>query len=152
MPVRLSTRSFRPARAALALAACWGLMGTASWADTPAPAETAAPQPASQEENAAAAPQAAQPEPAGPAPVSAAEAAAAELASAQAIKAAIKQSFDKRFPGLSVGEAVPTPFKGLYEVPVQGELFYVDATGRYVLQGSLIDLETRTDLTAERMA
>ena len=170
MPVRLSLPHFRPARhtiskSALALAACWGLMGTASWADTPAsqpaaqaesatPAAGASGASAADSGNAAVADAAvsgAAEQPAG-AVAPAVDTAAAERASLEAIKANIKQSFDKRFPGLAVGEAVETPFTGVYEIPVQGELFYVDATGRYVLQGSLIDLETRTDLTAERMA
>lgn len=196
MPVRSSIRHSRPARqtlpkAALALAACLGLIGTAAWADTspaapaqqqgqaegaeptvretPAVRETEIQEPAVREtegrDAAAQAPagqdEAAAPDAAGqPAAqgenavteMSAADAAAAREAALKAISTTIKQSFGKRFPGLAIGEVAETPFSGVYEIPVQGELFYVDATGRYVLQGSLIDLETRTDLTAERMA
>jgi len=45
-----------------------------------------------------------------------------------------------------------TPVAGLFEVRVGNELLYVDATGRYaLLQGHLIDLATRADLTQARL-
>lgn len=132
MPVRVFNSTLRMAGAALALLACTGLAGTAAWAED-APAQA----PAVQADRADAASQA---QPGGP---------EAALAAAQA---AIKESFGKRFPDMTVVEVTPTPFQGVYEIPLQGELYYVDATGRYMLRGTLIDLETRTDLTAERMA
>lgn len=45
-----------------------------------------------------------------------------------------------------------TPVQGLFEVRVDKELLYVDATGRYaLLQGHLIDLASRNDLTQARL-
>ncbi len=152
MPFRSSIRHFRPAQAALALAACWGLMAPAAWADTPAPAEAAAQAPAEQPAEAASPAVASQPEEAVVSAPTAAELAAAEKAKVEQAKATIKQSFAQRFPGVTLGEVEQTPLAGVYEIPVQGELYYVDGSGRYMLQGSLIDLETRTDLTAERVA
>jgi len=67
------------------------------------------------------------------------------------IKAALKQRFTTRFPDYSIGSISATPLAGIYEISVQGELLYADASGRYLFQGALIDLDTRTDLTAQRM-
>jgi len=64
---------------------------------------------------------------------------------------ALKQAFTARFPEYIIGNVRPTPLPGIYEVPVQGELLYSDASGRYIFQGALIDLDTRSDLTAQRM-
>jgi thiol:disulfide interchange protein DsbC len=45
-----------------------------------------------------------------------------------------------------------TPVQGLFEVRVDKELLYVDASGRYaLLQGHLIDLQNRNDLTQARL-
>ena len=154
MSVRFSKHHRRPAKqavskTAMALATCWGLMmGSVVWADTTAqPAEAA-----QAEGTAAAASSAEETATAQDAVTPAVDPQAAARAAHEAAKAEIQKSFGKRFPGLAVGDPTETPIPGMYEVPVQGELFYVDASGRYVLQGSLIDLETRTDLTAERMA
>jgi len=67
------------------------------------------------------------------------------------IKATLKQRFATRFPDYTIGQINTTPLPGIYEVSVQGELLYADASGRYLFQGALIDLDTRTDLTAQRM-
>lgn len=41
-------------------------------------------------------------------------------------------------------------FLDLYEVRVDGELFYADANGRYAILGNVVDLRTRRNLTQER--
>lgn len=64
----------------------------------------------------------------------------------------VRQSFDERFPGLGVSEVSPTPFPGLFEIRIGTDLLYVDGEVNYVLQGSLIDAESRRDLTAQRIA
>jgi len=78
--------------------------------------------------------------------------ATADATADASIRAALKQRFAARFPGYAIGEVQSTPLAGVYEIALQGELLYSDASGRYVLQGALIDLDTRTDLTAQRMA
>lgn len=40
-----------------------------------------------------------------------------------------------------------TPIKGLYEVQADGQVFYLDESGRYAIQGDLLDLKTRNNLT-----
>lgn len=63
----------------------------------------------------------------------------------------VRQAFNQRFPGLNIDAVKPTPFPGLYEVQIGMDLVYVDADVHYILQGSLIDAQTRRDLTAERL-
>lgn len=42
------------------------------------------------------------------------------------------------------------PITGLWEVVVDGQIFYAEDTGRYVLTGNLIDTKTGKNLTTER--
>jgi thiol:disulfide interchange protein DsbC len=64
---------------------------------------------------------------------------------------AITTNFESRFPGIHVDLVRGTPMPGLYEIQVGMDLLYSDADANYVLQGSLIDARSRTDLTAERL-
>jgi thiol:disulfide interchange protein DsbC len=43
-----------------------------------------------------------------------------------------------------------SPIAGLWEVVVDGQIFYVDDKGGYLLSGNLVDLKTGKNLTAER--
>ncbi len=40
-----------------------------------------------------------------------------------------------------------TPIDGIYEVRIRGEILYMSANGRYLMQGRMLDLETQVDLT-----
>lgn len=64
---------------------------------------------------------------------------------------AITQKFESRFPGIRVDLVRLTPMPGLYEIQVGLDLLYTDVDANYVLQGSLIDAQSRKDLTAERL-
>jgi len=46
-------------------------------------------------------------------------------------------------------EASPIP--GLYEMVSGGTILYVDATGKYLLEGDLIDLQNRVSLTEQKL-
>lgn len=63
----------------------------------------------------------------------------------------VKAAFEKRFEGVEIEKVRTTPVPGLYEVQIGMDLVYVDADVNYVMQGSLIDARTRTDLTAMRI-
>jgi len=65
------------------------------------------------------------------------------------IKASIQKMLGGRAEVKSVTKA---PMPGLYEVNVGGQIVYADATGRYILNGELIDTKTNTNLTEERLA
>ncbi|MFW7343250.1 DsbC family protein [Pollutimonas sp. H1-120] len=64
---------------------------------------------------------------------------------------AVRKSFEERFPGIDIVAVKHTRFPGLYEVQVGMDLLYTDANVDYLMQGSLIDAKSRTDLTAERL-
>ena len=72
---------------------------------------------------------------------------------ALAQEAAIRKNLAERLPNLpKIDEVSKTPMPGLYEVRVnQSELFYTDEKGDFLIQGSLIDTQARTDLTEQRL-
>ncbi len=60
---------------------------------------------------------------------------------------ALRQVLGKIIPGEAPDSVRPTPIEGLYEVVYGSDLFYISADGRYVLQGDLVDLQTRSNLS-----
>lgn len=65
------------------------------------------------------------------------------------IRAALKPSMPE---GAKIEEIRPSPVPGIFEVRINAdEIYYVDATGRYLFQGSLLDTQARTNLTRERV-
>jgi thiol:disulfide interchange protein DsbC len=67
--------------------------------------------------------------------------------------ASLQEAIVKTTGGIVTPDEIrATPVQGLYEVRVGKELLYVDTSGRYVLlQGHLIDLQSRNDLTQTRL-
>ena len=63
---------------------------------------------------------------------------------------AITKSLGGVFPGVTPTEISPSPMAGVSEVLIGPRLFYVTNDGKYLLQGSLIELATRTDISEER--
>lgn len=63
---------------------------------------------------------------------------------------AVNARFQEKFPGVPVQSVTRTPY-GLYEVLVAGEIVYTNEDVSYVLQGTLIDTATRTNVTSARM-
>lgn len=68
-------------------------------------------------------------------------------------EAAIRKNLAERLPNLpKIDEVSKTPITGIYELRVNGsEIFYTDAEGNYLIQGSLIDTKARRNLTEERV-
>ncbi len=73
--------------------------------------------------------------------------------SAWAQEAAIRKNLSERLPTLpKIEEVSKTPMNGLFEVRVNGnDLFYTDADGSFLIQGSLIDTKAKKNLTDERI-
>jgi thiol:disulfide interchange protein DsbC len=46
----------------------------------------------------------------------------------------------------------PAPVNGLYEVLVGNDVFYTDSTGKYLIQGEIIELATGKNITEQRQA
>lgn len=72
--------------------------------------------------------------------VSAADAAASS-------EEAIRSSLAKIVPDLVPDNIAPSAVPGLYEVVYGANVFYVSGDGRYLLQGTLVDLVDQKDLT-----
>ena len=67
-------------------------------------------------------------------------------------EAAIRENLEQRIPNLpKIDEVRETPMSGLYEVRSGTDVFYTDAKGDFMLHGSLVDTQSRRDLTAERI-
>ena len=68
-------------------------------------------------------------------------------------EAPIRKNLAERLPQLqAIDEISKSPMAGLYEVRVNGsEIYYTDAEGNFLLQGSLIDTKQRRNLTEERV-
>jgi thiol:disulfide interchange protein DsbC len=64
----------------------------------------------------------------------------------------IRNSLSILLPGLLPDEIRPTPVDDLYEVTFGARIAYITADGRYLIQGKMIDLETRTEITEKRMS
>jgi thiol:disulfide interchange protein DsbC len=67
-------------------------------------------------------------------------------------EATIRKNLAQRLPNLpKIDEVRPTPMPGLFEVRINhSELFYTDAQGNFLIDGTLIDTRNRTNLTEER--
>ena len=52
--------------------------------------------------------------------------------------------------GAKPDSITPTAIPGLYEVVLGGQVLYLSADGRFVVQGDLVDLSSRANLTEER--
>lgn len=68
-------------------------------------------------------------------------------------EAAIRKSMAEHLPDLKpIDEVRKSEIPGLYELRINGsEIFYTDAQANYLIQGSLIDVRQRRNLTEERV-
>src|SRR6185369_18052904 len=62
-----------------------------------------------------------------------------------------QKTLSERLPKSKIVDVRPAPLPGLYEVFTGGSMFYSDAKGDYVFEGSLIDTRTQKDLTEARV-
>ena len=67
-------------------------------------------------------------------------------------EAVIRKNLPERLPGLpKIDEVSKTPIPGLFEVRIGTDVLYTDAEGDHIVQGEIIDVRTRTNLTQERV-
>ncbi|MGB5198607.1 MAG: DsbC family protein [Sedimenticolaceae bacterium] len=76
----------------------------------------------------------------------------AQAAVDQAIADKITASLKVLLPDLQVDDIRTTPIQNLYEVSFGMRVVYVTGDGRFLVQGNVIDLETRTEITAGRQS
>jgi thiol:disulfide interchange protein DsbC len=72
---------------------------------------------------------------------------------ATAQEATIRKNIAERLPQLKqIDEISATPVPGLYEIRANGaDIFYTDTEGNFLIEGNLIDIRQRRNLTEERV-
>lgn len=73
-------------------------------------------------------------------------------APAAAVEAQLRKVLAERIPSLpKIDEVSKTPIPGLYEVRIGTDLYYADEKGDHIVQGSIIDTRTRSNITEARI-
>jgi thiol:disulfide interchange protein DsbC len=71
---------------------------------------------------------------------------------AMAQEATIRKNLSERLPNLpKIDEVSKTPMNGLFEIRMGNDVMYSDADGNFLIQGALIDVKQKRNLTEERM-
>ncbi len=71
---------------------------------------------------------------------------------AMADEASLKKAVEAAYPKFKVESVSKTPYPGLYEVFMAGQIIYTDEKMSFLIaEGRLVDPKSRKDLTAERM-
>jgi thiol:disulfide interchange protein DsbC len=73
---------------------------------------------------------------------------------AAAQEATIRKNIAERLPQIkTLNEVTASPIPGLYELRInESEIFYTDAEANFLIEGNLIDLKLRRNLTEDRIA
>ena len=64
----------------------------------------------------------------------------------------LRQAIADVFPDVDVTRIKPSPIPGLYEIMLGTDMVYLSDDGRYLLQGDLIDLSERVNLSEQERA
>ncbi|MFI3136208.1 MAG: DsbC family protein [Methylococcaceae bacterium] len=70
---------------------------------------------------------------------------------AQADEAAIKKALAISMPGSKLDSVKASEVKGLYEVAIGSSIFYVSEDAKYLIQGRLVDIAAKKDLTEQKL-
>lgn len=76
---------------------------------------------------------------------------AVAAASEEESMAAMRQAIGEQLPDIQITSLAKTPIEGIYELISSGQIYYVSEGARFVFDGELIDLESRVNLTTERL-
>jgi thiol:disulfide interchange protein DsbC len=66
-------------------------------------------------------------------------------------EAEIRKALQAQFASANIESITKTAYAGLYEVVADGQVFYADADGRYLVLGNVIELKSQRNLTSERI-
>jgi thiol:disulfide interchange protein DsbC len=83
-------------------------------------------------------------------PAPSAPAAAATLTPAQS-EAAVRATLAGALPGAEIKRLRPAPLSGFTEAVVAGRVFYVSNDGRYIVDGAVIDMRERRNISESAM-
>ena len=72
------------------------------------------------------------------------------VTSAQSLEQ-LESEIKKRLPDIDISSIAETPIDGVYEMISGGQIYYIGASGKHIIDGDLIDLDTRANLTADRL-
>jgi thiol:disulfide interchange protein DsbC len=70
---------------------------------------------------------------------------------ANADEEAIRKALSQAMPNSKVDAVKPSVIKGLYEAAIGANIYYVSEDGKYLIQGRLVDIAARKDLTEEKL-
>jgi thiol:disulfide interchange protein DsbC len=73
------------------------------------------------------------------------------ISGAQADEAAVRKMLSSGMPGSKIDSIKPSEIKNVYEVISGSTIFYVSEDGKYLLQGRMIDVAARKDLTEQKL-
>lgn len=62
----------------------------------------------------------------------------------------IREALKSLNPEIRIDSVRPSPMSGVYEVTVPGQVVYVTGDGKYLMQGMLLDIPNKVDLTEKR--
>ena len=65
--------------------------------------------------------------------------------------AALRKTFEQKFPGATIGVITRSPYFGLFEVQLDNQLVYTDAKAKYIMVGAVYDADSKTNLSELRM-
>lgn len=73
---------------------------------------------------------------------------------AQASEAKVRQAVQGKFPSMTIESVTRTPYLGLFEIVLDGEIVYTDEKAEYLLSGNVFDIRGTPprNLTQETMA
>ena len=72
---------------------------------------------------------------------------------AHADEASLRKAIESAYPKMSVESVVKTPYAGLYEVYMNGQIVYTDEKVSFLIaEGHLVDSKSKKDVTTERLA
>jgi thiol:disulfide interchange protein DsbC len=67
------------------------------------------------------------------------------------VEANIKKAIEPRLGGAKIESVKETPYAGLYELRVAGDILYTDKKGEYLIVGHVYDAKSSQDLTRARI-
>ncbi len=67
------------------------------------------------------------------------------------VETTIKKALEPRLGGAKIESVKQTPYAGLYEVRVAGDILYTDKKGEYLIIGQVYDTKTSQNLTRARV-
>lgn len=62
----------------------------------------------------------------------------------------LRESLAELAPDLPITTVAESPLPGVYEVVSEGQVYYLTPDGKFMLEGSIIDLEARVNLSEQR--